>query len=85
MKLLTTSTPLILLFCLLLFLGGISSTNAADYPVLPKVYISTAFNLPTGGQRFTVSTTSEFKSALNSANLGDIIELEADRKDQGSY
>lgn len=85
MKLLTTSTTSIFLFCILLFLGGIASTNAADYPVLPQVYISTAFNLPTGGQRFTVSTTSGFKSALSSANLGDIIELEAGKIFTGPF
>ena len=85
MKLLTTSTPSIFLFCVLLFLGSISSANAAEYPVLPKVYIPTAFNLPTGGQRFTVSTTSGFKSALSSANLGDIIELEAGKIFTGPF
>lgn len=52
-------------------------TAAADFPTLPQTFIPTAFELPVGGQRIAVSTSSGFQAALNSANPGDIIELQA--------
>lgn len=53
------------------------TATAAVYPTLPKVYIQTPYNPPTGGRLFQVSTTSGLQTAINLANFGDIIELKA--------
>src|SRR4051812_47952574 len=55
----------------------IANVTAANYPALPQVYIQTVYNLPTGGQVIPVNTSSGFQAALNSANLGDVIQLQA--------
>ena len=55
----------------------ISTANAADYPALPQIFIQTDYNLPVGGQIISVSTNAAFQSALNTANLGDNIEMQA--------
>lgn len=55
----------------------IGTAAAATYPALPQVFIQTTYNLPTGGQLFTVNTSAAFQSAINSSNLGDIIQLQA--------
>ncbi|MBC7425364.1 MAG: T9SS type A sorting domain-containing protein [Bacteroidia bacterium] len=52
-------------------------SNAAVLPVLPQIFIQTAFDLPVGGQKFQVSTSAAFQTALNSSKAGDIIELQA--------
>lgn len=45
-------------------------------PQLPKVYIDTTFNQPTG-TTWKAHTSTDFHSALNSAKPGDIIVLDA--------
>ena len=55
----------------------ISIAEAAVYPTLPQIFIQTPYNLPVGGQFFTVNTSAAFQAALNTANLGDVIELQA--------
>ncbi len=62
---------------MLLVVGTTFTVNAAIYPTLPQIFIQTDYNPPTGGQVFTVTTSNGFQSALNAAQLGDIIELEA--------
>ncbi|MDQ3015272.1 MAG: T9SS type A sorting domain-containing protein [Bacteroidota bacterium] len=52
-------------------------TLAAEYPTLPQLYLQTPFTLPDNGQLFEVNTSAAFQSALNTAELGDIIELQA--------
>lgn len=71
------SLKLILPF--IIFLHSIISitATAAVYPTLPQVYIQTSYNPPTDGKLFHVSTSAGFQTAINSANLGDIIELQA--------
>ena len=54
-----------------------STIIAAEYPELPRVYIHTPYNLPTSGQIISVSSSAAFQAALNSAQPGDIIELQA--------
>ena len=62
---------------ILLHTGLISSLQATNYPVLPQIYIETTYAPPQGGQLFSVNTSAGFQSALNNAQLGDIIELQA--------
>lgn len=50
---------------------------AAIYPALPQLYMQTDYTPPVGGQLFSVNTSAAFQSALNTAQLGDIIELQA--------
>ncbi len=50
---------------------------ATNYPALPQVYIETTYDPPVGGQLISVSTSAAFQTALNTAHLGDIIELQA--------
>jgi hypothetical protein len=66
------------LYLILLFAMYVSSLSAAEYPALPQVFINTEFILPIGGQLFKVNSSASFQSALNNANLGDIIELKSD-------
>lgn len=56
---------------------AIQYTSAAVSPTLPLIYIQTKYNPPTGGQLISVSTSSSFQTALNTAVPGDIIELQA--------
>src|SRR5688572_19862532 len=65
------------LACLGIFVMCITHISAAKYPALPQVFINTAFSLPVGGQYIQVNSSANFQSALNNANLGDIIELKA--------
>ncbi len=71
--------------------AGISSTHAFTLSVssnsvsgfdgpaeLPRVYIQTAMaNTPAPGTTITVNSGGDFQSALNSANCGDTITLQA--------
>lgn len=60
-----------------LFTSLLSNASAAIYPTLPQIYIETTYDPPVGGQLYSVSTSAAFQAALNTANLGDIIELQA--------
>ncbi|MDQ3142534.1 MAG: T9SS type A sorting domain-containing protein [Bacteroidota bacterium] len=71
------SVKLVLLFIVFLQLANATSVTAAVYPTLPQIFIQTTYNPPTGGQLFQVTTSANFQAALNSAKLGDIIELQA--------
>lgn len=55
----------------------INIADAAVFLNLPQIFIQTSFNLPVGGQHFSVNTSAAFQMALNTANLGDIIELQS--------
>ncbi len=55
----------------------IATGTAANYPALPQIFIQTTYNPPTGGQLIIVNTSTAFQAALNTANLGDIIQLQA--------
>ncbi len=63
----------------------LTTATAAVSPTLPKIYILTPYNPPTGGQLYQVSTSAAFQTALNSANLGDIIELQAGTTFKGPF
>ena len=64
-----------LIVCFIALIIGYS--KAAVYPELPRIFIQTPYESPTGGQLFSVTTSADFQSALNNASLGDIIELQA--------
>ncbi len=49
---------------------------AQTLPTLPQTFIDTTYSLPTG-TTWTVNSGGDFQGALNSANLGDIIILQA--------
>lgn len=60
-------------FALLFITSGL---HATQLPELPRTYIDTRFQLPSG-ERHIANTTAEFQAALNAAKLGDVIELKA--------
>jgi len=80
-----TKTPLSVCIYFTLSLIAIGTATAANYPALPQIYIQTAYNPPAGGQLFTVNTSASFQTALNTANLGDIIQLQAGITFTGPY
>ncbi len=57
----------------------VSSTNGFDGPAeLPRVYIQTPMsNTPAPGTTITVNSGGDLQSALNSANCGDTVQLQA--------
>jgi len=61
------------IICLLVY----TESKAAVYPTLPQIFIKTPYDLPIGGQLIKAATSAQFQSALNTANLGDVIELQA--------
>lgn len=67
----------LLLYCCFAAITLAAETKAAEFPALPQIFIETTYNPPVGGQRIIVNSTAGFQSALNSAQLGDIIELKA--------
>ncbi len=63
----------------LTFILALNAVAFAQMPVpeLPRVYIDTTFNQPTGGTTWSAHTATDFKNALTSANPGDVIVLDA--------
>ena len=62
--------------------GGIAL--AATYPTLPQVYIDTTYS-PPAGNTITVNAGSDLQSAINSAQLGDTIVLQAGATWTGNF
>ena len=56
-----------------------AATAAAQKPVaeLPRVYIDTTYNLPTGGTTWAAHDSAHLKTAITSAVPGDVIVLDA--------
>ena len=46
-------------------------------PELPREYIDTTYQLPTGGTTHTVNAGDDLQAAIDAANPGDVIVLEA--------
>jgi hypothetical protein len=67
----------------LLLLAGITAAQVPT-PALPRSYISTTFSPPTGTSR-PAHTSTDFKNALNSANPGDTIVLDAGAVYRGNF
>jgi len=61
-----------------------SSSEPMPVPQLPQVYIDTTFKLPQG-KTWQAYTSGEFQNALNSANPGDVIVLEAGATYVGNF
>ena len=63
-----------------------TAAGIAQQPVaqLPLTYIDTTFDLPTGAT-WQAHTSTDFRNALNSANPGDIIVLDAGVTYQGNF
>ena len=51
--------------------------NAATLPTLPQAFVNTTYSLPTTGTTFTPANSLAFQTALNNAQLGDVIVLTA--------
>ncbi|MFZ0418134.1 MAG: putative Ig domain-containing protein [Candidatus Sulfotelmatobacter sp.] len=64
-----------------------SSANGFDGPAeLPLIYIQTAMsNTPAPGSTITVNSGGDLQSALNSANCGDTIQLQAGATFTGTF
>lgn len=71
----TTFVYLVGMAMLLLWPG--LSNGTATLPTLPQVYIDTTYSPPTGGTTWTVNARGNFQTALNNANPGDTIVLQA--------
>jgi sugar lactone lactonase YvrE len=54
-------------------------------PALPRVYIDTTWNPPTGGSTFNVNTSSGFQQALNTSQPGDTIVLQSGAVFSGNF
>ncbi|MFC2130971.1 T9SS type A sorting domain-containing protein [Bacteroidota bacterium] len=66
---------ILIVICFIVMAMGLST--AAAYSELPRIFIQTTYDPPLGGTTFSVKTSADFQSALNAANSGDIIELQA--------
>lgn len=60
------------------------SINAAG-PQVPKAHVDTTYNLPTGGTTYRVNAGDNLQAALDAAQPGDIIELQAGATFTGNY
>jgi len=69
---------------IILFAGIYFTGNAQTLPQLPKTYINTTYALPTG-KTYIVNAGGDFQAALDSAQLGDIIILQAGATFTGPY
>lgn len=67
--------------------GSSSGTGSFDGPAeLPRIYIQTAMaNTPAPGSTTTINTGGDLQSALNNANCGDTIQLQAGATFSGAF
>jgi hypothetical protein len=67
--------------------GGSGNTSGFDGPAeLPRVYINSAMsNTPAPGSTTTVNAGGDLQTALNNANCGDTIELQAGATFSGAF
>jgi chitodextrinase len=54
-------------------------------PVLPQAFVDTTYNPPTDGQTIVVNSGGNLQTAINSANPGDIIQLQAGATFTGNF
>ena len=69
--------PAVVLVALLVTLFTGVATAQAPVAELPRVYIDTTYNLPTGGTTWAVHTPAQLTAALNGSAPGDVIVLDA--------
>src|SRR5436190_1729520 len=73
-------------FLALVQVTAVSSPVAAEsLPQLPLTFLDTTYAPPSTGQLITVNTGGDLQAALNQANSGDIIELEAGATFVGNF
>jgi len=70
---------------LLASLGAAMPAGAQNLPSLPQVFIDTTYAPPVGGQVITVNAGGNLQTAINQANPGDIIELQAGATFTGNF
>ncbi len=58
---------------------------AGAEPELPRVYLNTTYVPPTGGRTIAVATGGDFQAAINQAQPGDIITLQAGATYTGNF
>src|SRR5437773_1835419 len=86
----TPSSPYVIhvtvAFLALVQVTAVSSPVAAQsLPQLPLTFLDTTYAPPSTGQLITVNTGGDLQAALNQANSGDIIELEAGATFVGNF
>ncbi len=59
--------------------------QAGADPELPRIFLDTRYVPPTGGQTINVSAGGDFQAAINRANPGDIISLQAGATFTGNF
>src|SRR5437879_5925892 len=62
-----------------------SAAFAQRLPQLPQVFLNTTYAPPVGGQVISVNEGDDLQTALNRANPGDIIELQAGATFTGNF
>src|SRR2546425_4541704 len=62
-----------------------SAAFAQRLPQLPQVFLNTTYAPPVGGQVISVNEGDDLQTALNQANPGDIIELQAGATFTGNF
>ena len=60
-------------------------SSATSLPALPQAFIDTTYSLPAGGNTINVNAGGNFQAALNGANLGDVIVLQAGATFTGNF
>src|SRR2546427_70887 len=75
--------PLLLALAIVSLVPG-ASAAAATPPELPRSYVDTTYVPPTGTVIF-VPAGGDLQAALNAAQLGDVIELQAGASWRGSF
>ena len=73
-----------LLACLLVAFAAIAF-GQMPAPELPRVYIDTHWDPPSGGKTWRAHEADEFQRALNQSNPGDAIVLDAGTTYRGSF
>jgi hypothetical protein len=75
------------IFVILGALLVVSVAAVAQKPIaeLPRVYIDSTWNLPTGGTTWAAHTSAQLTSALGSAQPGDVIVLDAGATYTGNF
>src|SRR6185369_1211672 len=61
------------------------TTPSVNLPELPRTFVDTTFTLPTGGSTIAVNAGGDFQAALDAANPGDVIVLEAGATFSGNF
>jgi 23S rRNA maturation mini-RNase III len=54
-----------------------AAAGAGTLPAFPQAFVDTTYSLPTGGNTIAVHAGGDLQAAINSANLGDVIVVDA--------